>query len=422
MSLRPDEEEWREVFERLQERFPTVSADSVLQALRNHEGHAGSAAAELRDLTSAVVKAPDPDDAEHVATLLSSPVMFKHACKEEFKKFDANGDGVLEFDEVLQLTNNLYFSFGLQQPSQGSVRAFFDATDENADGVLSEREFRKFFEMFLRYSFFDIHKLRQIVEKGQQKQKKSEPGGKPDNAEPAPQVSSPTRQAWAPMQEVSKSRDRPPTAEEGVRRSLQKEADPASLVAASPQPSTSPEPERKSRHLTPPDTQERSRHDSPQGQRSPKVSPLVYRCVTQHGVSYRKSPNISDRADVVVQGGEKVQVLEHWIRTPQGWLPVEDMQRGQVLFERCSGRSKDKDRDRREGSPRSSRKREECNPSQGGGNSHGGSQGNSRSGSHSLAATPSHRGAPRSKGSTKPSATPEPPAGGGGFTPEAILA
>merc|ERR1740130_1787591 len=109
----------------------------------------------------------DADDVEHVATLLSSPPMFKHACKEQFKKYDVNKDGALEWEEIKVLVQGCFEEFGLPLPSEGSVKAFFLATDENQDGVLSEREFRKFFEMFLRYAFFDHLKLRAMVEKGQ---------------------------------------------------------------------------------------------------------------------------------------------------------------------------------------------------------------------------------------------------------------
>lgn len=49
--LRPGEEDWRERLQRLSERFPTAGADSIAQILRDNAGHAGKAAAALRDLT-----------------------------------------------------------------------------------------------------------------------------------------------------------------------------------------------------------------------------------------------------------------------------------------------------------------------------------------------------------------------------------
>merc|ERR1712039_809643 len=62
------------------------------------------------------------------------------------------------------------------------------------------------------------------------------------------------------------------------------------------------------------------------------LSPVHYRCVASNGVSYRKSADWNDRSDVVLSKGEHVQVLEQWIRTPQGWLPVVDKQ-GAVLMD-----------------------------------------------------------------------------------------
>merc|ERR1719221_864662 len=89
--------------------------------------------------------------------------MFSHACKEHFKKYDMNGDGVLDWEEVRDLTNSLYDNFGLEAPREGGLKAFFDANDTNGDGVLSEKEFRRFFECFLRYAFFDVvnHEMEQ---------------------------------------------------------------------------------------------------------------------------------------------------------------------------------------------------------------------------------------------------------------------
>eukprot|EP00913_Durusdinium_trenchii_P035119 g32853.t1 len=106
--------------------------------------------------------------------------MFAAVCQENFRKFDVNADGVLSWSEVLPLVNTLYEGFGLQPPREGNLRAFFDATDLNKererpmrellqsphqDGVLSEQEFQRFFECFLRYAFFDVvqkdHKAQQ---------------------------------------------------------------------------------------------------------------------------------------------------------------------------------------------------------------------------------------------------------------------
>lgn len=144
------------VFQRLCGRFPTIGAERVSQVLQECGGHAGQAAAALRDLTGDQVRPADPDDAEHVRTLLCSPMMFSHACKEQFRKFDANRDGYLQWAEILKLVASLYATFGLPPPPQGGVKAFFDASDANSDGILTEREFKHFFEGFLRYAFFDV--------------------------------------------------------------------------------------------------------------------------------------------------------------------------------------------------------------------------------------------------------------------------
>eukprot|EP00439_Symbiodinium_sp_Y106_P042559 s3451_g5.t1 len=112
-----------------------------------------SGAVPAEDLGGTGKREVDPDDQEHVKTLLTSPVMFAAV-------FDANGDGVLSWSEVLPLVNSLYESFGLQPPREGNLRSFFDATDLNKDSKggpsWSCTEFKKFFECFLRYAFFDV--------------------------------------------------------------------------------------------------------------------------------------------------------------------------------------------------------------------------------------------------------------------------
>jgi len=168
-GLTIEEEQWREPLDRLCERFPAAGVDRAVDALRQHGGHAGRAGAYLRELLSAAVKEPDPEDAQHVTTLLESPLMFKKSCREHFEQYDVDGNGSLDLEEIAQLAASLCASFGLEMPSEGSVRAFFAAMDENGDGVVSKTEFRVFFEKFLRLAYFDVTELRRIVEEGEAK-------------------------------------------------------------------------------------------------------------------------------------------------------------------------------------------------------------------------------------------------------------
>lgn len=349
-ALRPGEEEWREAFDRLRDRFPSVPAHRVAQALREHDGHAGGAARMLRDLTSSVVKEADPDDVEHVATLLSSPSMFKHACKEQFRKYDVNGDGVLQWEEVLALVNQLYEEFGLQLPSEGSLKAFFYATDENQDGVLSEREFRKFFEMFLRYAFFDHLKLRKMVEKGQAIEAKR--NSMVTGTETANVASTSSRSSRASSKSNSETRhskastpedaghghvDTKPMGNSEARRP----ASGSKLSKTASAPALSPA-STGMHHLSPTNAQSRTNAQNQRHRQRDRHSrqpfdqaaaPQMLRCISSNGVAYRSSTNYQDRTDEVISHGSIVQVLETWVRTPEGWLPVVDPQ-GQTLFER----------------------------------------------------------------------------------------
>eukprot|EP00747_Dinoflagellata_sp_TGD_P162491 gnl/TRDRNA2_/TRDRNA2_180163_c0_seq1.p1 gnl/TRDRNA2_/TRDRNA2_180163_c0~~gnl/TRDRNA2_/TRDRNA2_180163_c0_seq1.p1 ORF type:complete len:342 (+),score=68.29 gnl/TRDRNA2_/TRDRNA2_180163_c0_seq1:74-1027(+) len=153
IAFGPGEEDWQERFEKLHERFPKVSAERVLSALRANEGHAGYAAADLRELCSDAPKVVDAEDKDFVTTLLSSPVLFRNHCKTMFQKFDSNRNGMLEWEEVLDLTTELCSELGIDAPTEQNIRAFFEATDVNGDQVLSEDEFAKFFESLLRYGY-----------------------------------------------------------------------------------------------------------------------------------------------------------------------------------------------------------------------------------------------------------------------------
>ena len=156
--LRPEEEEWQPLFNNLCERFGTFPPQKIAQILRDNDGHAGHTSAALRDLSGTTMRPVDPDDAEHVRTLLSSPVMFKHACSEHFKKYDRDGNGVLEWDEILGLTGAIHEALGLQPPREGGLRKFFEDSDENGDGVLTQDEFVVFFQAFLKFAYLEVEK------------------------------------------------------------------------------------------------------------------------------------------------------------------------------------------------------------------------------------------------------------------------
>jgi len=162
-SVMVGEEQWQGAFDSLRGRFPAVNSERIALALRDHQGHAGYAARELRGLVSGSVPDADIDDKEHVAMLLSSPPVFKAFCRDQFQKFDENGNKKLEWEEIVALTGSLHHTLGLQEPSNDTLWAFFNRSDANQDGALSEKEFRKFFESFLQHAFFDTDKLRKIV-------------------------------------------------------------------------------------------------------------------------------------------------------------------------------------------------------------------------------------------------------------------
>lgn len=153
LQLIGKEESWQERFERLQERFPDIRGERILQVLRDNGGHAGRSASDLRDMSSVMQKEVDPDESQWVDTLLCSPQLFKQHCVLRFGQFDKNRSGTLEWEETVDLCHDLCHELGIEALSAPTLRAFFDKQDANHDGVLSESEFANFFESFLRHNF-----------------------------------------------------------------------------------------------------------------------------------------------------------------------------------------------------------------------------------------------------------------------------
>jgi len=370
--------------ERLQERFPSVTAERVAQSLRKCGGHAGNAAKELRNMTSVNVREPDPDDVEHVSTLLSSPAMFKMACQDKFNEFDRDSIGTLDFDEIVALTNTLYQDFGLQQPSEACLRAFFQATDENNDGVLDEREFRKFFEMFLRYAYFEIEKLQKLVDSAKQPVRvgqRVELNVDDVASGPTAALETPTQNrnlVTTPLQSpnlvTAFSPQHSPTAGVMSRCSTEvstragtkepheavgncstplrrrptdasENAPPQQLLTTfddflAAQETVSPlvrhsHWDEKSTPVTesPSKLHRRQKKADRERQRGASGDGSAYVCVAPHNVPYRQQPDYADSVNSAVAPGEKVQILEHWVRTTHGWLPMQDLQ-GAPLFEK----------------------------------------------------------------------------------------
>merc|ERR1740123_1529337 len=97
--------------------------------------------------------------AEHQATsnpaawiknLLTNARCFEQVCGLRFREFDANGNGVLEFTELLAMIADLCPFLRIEVPEESKLKAAFDTADKNHDGVLSKSEFPPFFRAFLK--------------------------------------------------------------------------------------------------------------------------------------------------------------------------------------------------------------------------------------------------------------------------------
>mmetsp|Transcript_92295 Transcript_92295/g.261289 ORF Transcript_92295/g.261289 Transcript_92295/m.261289 type:complete len:196 (+) Transcript_92295:84-671(+) len=93
---------------------------------------------------------PIAQPAVWVRNLLDSGSTRQQLATTRLRKFDANGDGVLDWTELCNLTFDLCELTGIAQPADERLRVVYDKFDKNHDGVLSEEEFQAYFKMFLR--------------------------------------------------------------------------------------------------------------------------------------------------------------------------------------------------------------------------------------------------------------------------------
>jgi len=360
------QDEWKERYENLCDRFPTFTKERVSQVLMNKGGHAGAAAGALRELSSSDFKSIEPEDTQQVEILLGNPMMrmmFTTACSTTFKKYDVNRDGNLSWAEVLCLTNELHHKFALEEPTEGSLRAFFEETDSNHDGVLSEEEFTKFFEGFLRRAF----------------------ACQPQTVPPPA-----SRQQQPPQEDSRGERGGRSNRDRGNRADEERDRRPRDSSNTGQRSRRSEQQQQRQQHVA---------ESRPEPREEPKRSEsglgMSLRCVAPQGVAYRRSPNLTDQTSTVVHRGDNVQVLEYWIRTTDGWLPMVDT-RGQALFGRGASQAAEGASEGAGGRREHRQQRDEHNGSAGGGGSRsrrtpdsgGGGSGNGHRGASSMSPPP----------------------------------
>jgi hypothetical protein len=222
--------------------------------------------------------------------------------------------------------------------------------------------------MFLRYAFFDHLKLRQMVEKGQaielarkgslnsisevstrDNSEASRPSSSSEIVRPSrkPSLDDPPKVSLVPIDAKHPSERRTPKAHQLLSPVQHRHAErrtpkdgqmllsPSSLARHGGM--ISPKAEKEKR---------RSRRDreheggaSPSMNHSASAPALTAGrliCLAPQGVAYRGKPEFQDRTQSSVSKGESVEILEHWVRTPNGWLPMNDPS-GRNLFEGVTG-------------------------------------------------------------------------------------
>merc|ERR1719174_611948 len=80
-------------------------------------------------------------------------------CGSYFRKHDANGNGVLEWNEVVALTRSLCENLGTIVPGDDKLRKVFVVFDKNSDQVLSNAEFMGFFRALLKASLSHLEQV-----------------------------------------------------------------------------------------------------------------------------------------------------------------------------------------------------------------------------------------------------------------------
>lgn len=83
----------------------------------------------------------------YVAALGSSPQTMRTFCKQFFKQYDTNGNGVLEYAEVERLANDLFLTLGISL-EEGRLKECLDTSNHQGDAALSLDAFCDWLPLF----------------------------------------------------------------------------------------------------------------------------------------------------------------------------------------------------------------------------------------------------------------------------------
>jgi len=95
------------------------------------------------------LRSSEASDPRLLTALLGSEHLLNHACTAAFRRFDANGDGVLQVEEVQDLVAHLCSRTGVATPRAEMVERLFQMHDRSRDGLLQADEFATFYRALL---------------------------------------------------------------------------------------------------------------------------------------------------------------------------------------------------------------------------------------------------------------------------------
>eukprot|EP00931_Biecheleriopsis_adriatica_P033378 TRINITY_DN19375_c0_g1_i2.p1 TRINITY_DN19375_c0_g1~~TRINITY_DN19375_c0_g1_i2.p1 ORF type:complete len:382 (+),score=63.74 TRINITY_DN19375_c0_g1_i2:63-1208(+) len=92
------------------------------------------------------------DSSLWVSTLLRNPKVRKSICSQHFRKYDTNGNGQLEEEELVPLVTDVCTAMKVPMPGKEDLHKSIEQYDKSHTDGLTAAEFARFFEHLLRVS------------------------------------------------------------------------------------------------------------------------------------------------------------------------------------------------------------------------------------------------------------------------------